>query len=348
MANLIIQENGAARTAPAVHGEEITIQTPCDCSAVTGVQIAGVAYPFYDAAGNNLSSASGLFGEGSLIRVLIDTTNNRAYLLNQAVSINDGVPDHEHNVSDLTGGTLPVARGGTGITKNPSMLTDLGSNTADTVFEASPRPGVTGTLPVKNGGTGVTTATANQVFAAPNGSNGAPSFRALAAADIPNHSTSKLTSGTLGVARGGTGITSNPSMLVNLGSTANASVFTANPSPGVTGTLGVANGGTGVNSLDALATALGAARIQTGSFTGKSNDVNSPISLTFGFAPKVVFLVCFTLNYHMFEVVNALTTSYQQYGFGNYNVYAKKSSDGKTISLYGLGASGTFQWVAIA
>lgn len=162
MANLIIQENGAARTAPAVHGEEITIQTPCDCTAVTGVQIAGVVYPFYDAAGNNLSSASGLFGEDSLIRVLIDTVNTRSYILNQAVSnANDDVApkEHTHNVSDITGGTLPVARGGTGVTKNPSMLTDLGSNTADTVFEATPRPGVTGTLLVKNGGTGATTFT---------------------------------------------------------------------------------------------------------------------------------------------------------------------------------------------
>jgi len=42
-------------------------------------------------------------------------------------------------------------------------------------------------------------------LAAPNGSAGAPSFRALVAADIPNLNTSKLTAGTLGVARGGTG-----------------------------------------------------------------------------------------------------------------------------------------------
>lgn len=50
--------------------------------------------------------------------------------------------------------------------------------------------------------------TANYVLAAPNGSTGVPSFRALVAADIPSLSTDKLTSGTLGVARGGTGYTS--------------------------------------------------------------------------------------------------------------------------------------------
>lgn len=89
MANLIIQENGVARTTPAVHGEEITIQAPCDCSAVTGVQIAGVAYPFYDAAGNVLVSGSGLFSKGSLIRVLIDTANVRSTIINHAVPIPD-------------------------------------------------------------------------------------------------------------------------------------------------------------------------------------------------------------------------------------------------------------------
>ena len=63
---------------------------------------------------------------------------------------------HTHAASDMTSGTLPVVRGGTGLDASPSMLTNLGSTTADTVLKASPRPGVTGTLPVANGGTGVT------------------------------------------------------------------------------------------------------------------------------------------------------------------------------------------------
>lgn len=50
--------------------------------------------------------------------------------------------------------------------------------------------------------------TANTVLAAPNGSNGTPSFRALAAADIPDLNASKITAGTLPVAQGGTGLTS--------------------------------------------------------------------------------------------------------------------------------------------
>lgn len=55
-------------------------------------------------------------------------------------------------------GTLPITNGGTGITVNPSMLVDLESTAADTVFETSPRPGITGTLPISHGGTGATTA----------------------------------------------------------------------------------------------------------------------------------------------------------------------------------------------
>ena len=52
-------------------------------------------------------------------------------------------------------------------------------------------------------------------------------------------------SGIVPVANGGTGITSNPSMLINLGSSSAANVFQTSPRPGVTGSLTVARGGTG-------------------------------------------------------------------------------------------------------
>lgn len=45
---------------------------------------------------------------------------------------------------------------------------------------------------VANGGTGVSTASQNTIFAAPNGSNGAPSFRSLVAADIPTLTSGKI------------------------------------------------------------------------------------------------------------------------------------------------------------
>ena len=65
---------------------------------------------------------------------------------------------HNHSAGEITSGTLAVARGGTGLTTSPSMLTNLGSTTAASVLAASPRPGVTGTLPIANGGTGATDA----------------------------------------------------------------------------------------------------------------------------------------------------------------------------------------------
>ena len=73
---------------------------------------------------------------------------------------------------------------------NPDLIPDLNASII-----------TSGTLPIDRGGTGAATATANRVFAAPNGSDGAPSFRALVAADIPNLAASKITSGTLDTAR---------------------------------------------------------------------------------------------------------------------------------------------------
>ena len=108
-----------------------------------------------------------------------------------------------------------------------------------------------------------------------------------AAASSHNHAASNITSGTLAVARGGTGITSNPSMLVNLGSTSSASVFTASPRPGVTGTLPISRGGTGATTAAAARTALGAAASShTHNYAGSSsaggaatsaNRVNVPV-----------------------------------------------------------------------
>lgn len=67
--------------------------------------------------------------------------------------------------------------------------------------------------------------------------------------------------GTLAIGNGGTGITSNPSMLINLASTTAASVFTASPRPGVTGTLPIANGGTGKTTAEDARVNLGAGKI---------------------------------------------------------------------------------------
>lgn len=64
------------------------------------------------------------------------------------------------------------------------------------------------------------------------------------------------------IAGGGTGLTSSPSMLTNLGSTAAANVLQASPRPGVTGILPIANGGTGANTVaEAVQAFLGTSSI---------------------------------------------------------------------------------------
>ena len=55
------------------------------------------------------------------------------------------------------------------------------------------------------------------------------------------------------------------------------------------GTLAVARGGTGVASLDALATALGAAKIATGSYIGHGDKTSNTV-ITFPFVPKIAFI----------------------------------------------------------
>lgn len=61
-------------------------------------------------------------------------------------------------------------------------------------------------IPATPGASSFGSQTANYVLAAPNGSDGNPSFRALVAADVPSLAASKITSGQLATARGGTGI----------------------------------------------------------------------------------------------------------------------------------------------
>lgn len=63
--------------------------------------------------------------------------------------------------------------------------------------------------------------------------------------------------GTLPIVNGGTGLTSAPSMLVNLASTTATSPLQASPRPGVTGTLPIANGGTGQTTAAGVRNALG-------------------------------------------------------------------------------------------
>ncbi len=204
---------------------------------------------------------------------------------------------HKHSAADITSGTLPISRGGTGATSAAAVLTGLGVTA--TAAELNKLDGVTATTAELNYTDGVTsniqtqlngkaasshTHAASQVTgltasrALVSDANGHPAVSAVTstelgylggvtsaiqtqingkAASSHNHAATNITSGTLPVARGGTGLTASPSMLVNLASTSAAGVFAASPRPGITGTLAVANGGTGATSASAARTALG-------------------------------------------------------------------------------------------
>ena len=112
---------------------------------------------------------------------------------NQQLRVNAGATDIEW-----------ATIGGSGTVTSVAM-------TVPSVFSVSGSPITTsGTLAVTFAGG----QTANQVLASPDGSAGAVGLRALVAADIPNLSTDKLTSGTLPIARGGT---NNGSLSVSAG-----------------------------------------------------------------------------------------------------------------------------------
>ena len=107
--------------------------------------------------------------------------------------------------------------------------------------------------------------TANFILAAPNGSAGVPTFRAVVAADIPtlNQNTTGTASnvtGTVAIANGGTGATTNTAARTNLGATTlGANIFTvANPSAI---TFPRFNADNTISTLDAATfrTAIGAA-----------------------------------------------------------------------------------------
>lgn len=114
------------------------------------------------------------------------------------------------------------------------------------------------------------------------------------AANVFQQSPRPGVTGTLPITRGGTGLETSPSMLVRLNSTSAANVLAASPRPGVTGTLPPGNGGTGVTSLDALKSAMSLPK-SIGWYTG--NGVGNR-KITLGYEPSRVCIFAMGSGYY--------------------------------------------------
>ena len=171
-----------------------------------------------------LSSNTIIDGNGNTLTINANTTLNGTPAL----------ASHTHAASDINSGTVTPARLGSGTASATTIL--HGDNTWSAVDILAE---TTGTLSIARGGTGTTSASA--------------ALTALgAAAASHTHAAGDVTSGTIATARLGSG-TASATTILHGDSTWSAVDILAE----TTGTLSVARGGTGATTASAALTALG-------------------------------------------------------------------------------------------
>jgi hypothetical protein len=201
-------------------------------------------------------STNGAFGEEGMM--VFNTTDNILYYHNGNTWVPASTP--QQNVTLTAGQNISITGAFPNFTISaPSLVSSVGL-TLPPIFNVTGSPVTsTGTLTAT-----LATQTAGTVFAAPAAATGAPTFRSLTATDIPNLDASKLTTGALGVARGGTGVTAAPG---------NGQVLIGN---GTGYALSTITAGTGINVTN------GAGTISISATGGFTNPMTAPGDIIVG------------------------------------------------------------------
>jgi hypothetical protein len=199
---------------------------------------------------------NGAFGEEGMM--VFNTTDNILYYHNGNTWVPASTP--QQNVTLTAGQNITITGAFPNFTISaPNLVSSVGLSLPN-IFTVTGSPVTsTGTLSAT-----LASQSAGTVFAAPPAAAGAPTFRALAATDIPNLDAAKINTGSWGVARGGTGLTAAP---------LNGQVLIGN---GTGYTLSTLTAGSGINVTN------GAGTISISATGGFTNPMNTPGDIIFG------------------------------------------------------------------
>lgn len=81
-------------------GLTVTFQAPCDCTESNGVSILGVNYTLVDAAGVALEAEFKAFAQNAMVRVILNTDENKAYIQNGAATTIEAGGTGANNAAD--------------------------------------------------------------------------------------------------------------------------------------------------------------------------------------------------------------------------------------------------------